>query len=236
MRRSILLLSVLGLFVFCLQTVAGGQECRLVPKPPQPKEVRRVVPPVDKGFDDWKRVPYIETAAEPVPTTAEKKVGFILFSRPLIDAIYPETRPRADERVNVIRGFGAWEQYETLNFALYPLADLKGINVQVGNLSCGKNSIPADQIEIRLVTYRDNTYPRYSSRGAYRTLPEYLQNVTTSDAVKSQPQRFCVTIKTPKGTPAGLYQGDLMISHAGFDQAVALQVAYEVFPFELKRD
>ncbi len=236
MKRSILRLSVGGLFLLCLQVMVGGQECRLVPKPPRPQAVRRVVPPVDKGFDDWKRVPYIETAAEPVPTSSEKKIGFILFSRPLIDAIYPETRPRADERVSVIRGFGAWEQYETLNFALYPLADLKGINVQIGNLSCGKNTIPAEQIEIRLVTYRDNTYPQYNSRGAYRTLPEYLQNVTTSDAVKSQPQRFCVTIRAPKGTPAGLYQGNLLISHNAFDKAVALPVAYEVFPFALKRD
>lgn len=236
MKRLMLRLAgVLGA-VLCWFGVTDGQEYRLVPKPSLPKAIRRVLPPADKAFDDWKRVPYTETAAEPVPTAVEKQAGFILFSRPLIDAIYPETRPRNDERVTTIRGFGAWEQYETLNFALYPLADLKGINVQVGSLSCGKHLISSDRIEIRLVTYRDNTYPQYNSRGAYRTLPEYLQKVTTSDAPKAEPQRFCVTIQAPKGIPAGLYQGDVLISHNGFDRAVALRIVYEVFPFELKRD
>ena len=203
---------------------------------PRKKNVRKVVPPSDSAFEDWKRIPYQETAPEPVATDDEKEFGAIVFSRPLVDAIYPETKPYDYERIEKITGFGAWLQYETLNFALYPLADLKNINVRAMDLRCGDNVIPADAIEVRVVTYRDICYPGYSTKGAWRRLPEYLQDATTSDAPKFEPQRFCLTIHTPQGTPGGMYTGNVLVSHDGFDKAIAVPVSFEVFPFELKQD
>ena len=232
MKRVLTILFFLSLF----SVTVRGDVFQTTDKPPKPKVERNVVPPADSAFPDWKRAPYVETAPEIVPTDEEKRLGMILFSRPLVDAIYPETRPRAAERIQSVSGFGAWNQYETLNFALYPLVDLTGIRVTVGDLRCGDAVIPASQIEVRLVTYRDNTYPQYSSKGALRRLPEYLQNVTVSDAPALEPQRFCITIQVPEGLAGGHYRGNILVSHDRYDRAVQIPVDYEVLPFLPKRD
>lgn len=235
--KSVLILGIILNIAAAFYSVAAhAGELQFADKPAPETPERKAVPPSDSAFDDWKRVPYQESAPEPEPTASEKEFGAILFSRPLVDAIYPETKPRGFERLETISGFGAWGQYETLNMALYPLTDLKNVSVRLGGLHGAEGVIPADAIEIRLVTYRDVCYPGYNSKGAWRRLPEYLQNVTTSDAVKQEPQRFCVTIHVPEGIAGGLYKGNLLVSHDGCERAVSVPVEFEVFPFALKRD
>ena len=219
------------------QTVASaGDVFKTQTKPAPPKKQLVVVPPADSAFDDWVRFPYVEGAAQIVPTAEEQKLGCVIFSRPFVDAIYPETIPLPQERIAKVDGFGAWDQFETLNFALYPLVDLKNINVRVGDLTCGDAKIPSDKIAVRLVTYRDITYPRYSSKGAWRRLPEYLQPVTTSDAPAKEPQRFCLTIRVPQNIPGGVYSGKILLSHDAFDKAIVLPLSFRVLPFKPLRD
>lgn len=213
-----------------------SSDFQTVPKPLIKGLPRKVVPPADSAFDDWVCIPYRETVSEIQPTAEEVKLGFILFSRPLVDAVYPETIPRPEERIRDLVGFGAWDQFQTLNFAIYPLKDLKDINVSTTDLVCGEAKIPSDVVDVRLITYRDITYPMYSSKGAWRRLPEYLQRVSSSDAPQKEPQRFCITIKVPREIPEGIYQGKILVSHLGFDRAVVLPIRFEVLPFLPKRD
>ncbi|MDO5580413.1 MAG: hypothetical protein Q4G69_04720 [Planctomycetia bacterium] len=215
---------------------AFSSDFQTAPKPTLPSPPRIAVPPADSAFEDWVRVPYRETAPEIQPSKEESQFGFLLFSRPFVDAIYPETIPVPEERIREITGFGAWDQFQTLNFAIYPLKDLKEINVSATDLVCGEKKIPASAADIRLITYRDITYPMYSSKGAWRRLPEYLQRVSVSDAPAKESQRFCITIKVPKSIAGGIYQGKILISHKDFDRAVVLPIRFEVLPFLPKRD
>ena len=224
-----------------------ADEYQTAPKPPKPAIEKRAVPPADSAFEDWTRIPYVETAAPIVPTAQEKNFGFVLFTRPLVDASYPETIPAPEERTGEIAGFGAWNQFETLNFAIYPLRDLKNVRVTVTDLvreepnqsaSGGQSAsrIPAESILVRQVTYRDITYPLYASKGAWRRLPEYLQEVTVCDAVKQEPQRFCLTVKPAEGLKGGIYCGKILVTHDGFDSAVVLPIRFDLMPFKPLRD
>ncbi len=212
---------------------------------------RYPLPPSDRAPEGWTRIPYYESRPDFVPTEAEKARGFALFTRPIVDAIYPESRPGTDERVTKISTFAAGNQFQTVNFAVYPLQELPKLRVTAGEFvrkgkGKGKKNteesvFPAENIQVRLVTYRDIRYPRYSSKeNKYRVLPEYLQNVTVTDAPVLEPQRYFVTFYVPAGMKAGKYFGKINISWGEGENAEArsaeIPVMLRVLDFELLRD
>lgn len=194
----------------------------------------RPVPPSDSAPADWQRVPYCEWRAEFVPTEAETARGFALFTRPITDAVYPESRPGAGERTTGLAGFAAGDQWITLNFAVYPLRELKNLRVLAGKFACGENVL--NDVQVRLVTYRDVRYPMYNSKSKqYRVLPEYLQEVTECDAPEKVSQRYFLTFYVPKDCPAGTYAGDVTVTCDGAE-AVKLPVSLDVLPYNLLKD
>ena len=60
---------------------------------------------------DVRENPYVEKAKLLTPNKEENKRQFVLFSRPLTDPIWAETRPQAYERVASLYGWGAQKQY-----------------------------------------------------------------------------------------------------------------------------
>ena len=89
--------------------------------------VQQDLPPEGAKADE-----FVDTAPEPKPTPFEEKTQMVIFQRPLTEPIWPSTKPQPFERVkDVLAGWGAQGQYVTLNFAVYPLADLKNLRVQV---------------------------------------------------------------------------------------------------------
>ena len=221
-------------------------------KPAPAEPVVKVVPPGDSPEDypneKWTRLPYVETAPEFTPTEAETQRGYALFSRPLIDPVYPETRPLAQERIERLEAVGAKGQFVNFNFAIFPLRDMANINVRCGAFTqtaanpdekSTETKAVLDQtaVQVRLVTYRGNRYPGYSSKDfRWRLLPEFLQTVTTSDAPTREPQRFLVTVHVPDGASAGKYQSQLLISDDGNDKSLVVPLELEVLPFSLIRD
>ena len=201
---------------------------------------RRAIPPSDSAPEDWTRIPFQDWRPEFVPTDAEKAQGFALFTRPLVDAVYPESRPGADERFEKLAFFAAGDQFQTLNFAVYPLQDLKGLRVNAGKFSLQNDPaavFPAENIQIRLVTYRDIRYPQYSSKTMqYRVLPEYMQDVTVTDAPALEPQRYFITFKVPKGTKPGVYAGNVTVSVDDSGKSVNVPVELKVLGFDLLKD
>lgn len=202
--------------------------------------VKKALPPSDSAPEDWTRIPFYESRPEFVSTDAEVKRGFAVFSRPLVDAIYPESRPGAEERVEKLSFFAAGDQFQTLNFAVYPLQDLPGLRVVAGDFCTeGGNVFPAENIQIRLVTYRGIRYPQYNSKTKqYRVLPEYLQEVTETDAPKGEPQRYFLTFRVPAGMKAGTYSGEIRISYKdqSLSEAAVLPVSLRVLGFDLQKD
>ena len=167
-----------------------------------------------------KEIPYVETAPEPALTDAEKQRGYLLFARPTVEPIYPNTRPRPDERLEALVAFAAPGQFEPVTLALYPVRPLVNLKVRVSPLACPAGEIPADRIDVRLGTYWNVGYPQYTTVKTYRRTPELLERVTVHSSPAGECQRYWLTIHVPDDAKPGLYRGTVTIWDDGFDRAL----------------
>jgi hypothetical protein len=122
---------------------AGLEAISLVPKPVD-RAINRLAhrqPALPAGV---KEVPYVETTPEPALTDGEKQRGYMLFGRPTVEPVYPNTRPRPDERLEALVAFAAPGQFEPVTLALYPIRPLVSLKVRVSPLSSPAGQIPAD--------------------------------------------------------------------------------------------
>lgn len=221
------MLKMMVMAVLCA-VVAGAWT--LVDKPAEMVPEVRAASQLQPPPADWVADEMPADAPAPLPTVAEAEAGFILFSRPLTDPIYPASRPRPDERVEVLTAFGTPGQFVTFNLAVYPLRPVRSLRVNWRPPVAGARS------ENRLVTYWQTRYPMYSSVGTYRTLPEYLFPVTVAEAPEGVPQRYFLTLQIPDGVASGVYHGEVMVDSEHLARAVQLPVRLEVFSFRLKKD
>ncbi len=113
---------------------------------------------------------------------------------------------------------------------------LKGVRVAVaGDLVAkeGRGRIPAAAVDVRQVTYLDIDNPSDES-SAPGLWPEPLEAIPPEgvDVSAGQNRPFWVRVKVPKGTPSGLYAGELRVSTDG-RASIAVPLEAEVFGFEL---
>lgn len=208
-------------------TVAGlgwgfAGERRARPQPTVPQEYREM--------------PFVETVAQPSLDETEKQRGFLLFRRPIMEPVYPNTHPRAEERVSALQAFATPGEFEPFTFSLYPVRDLKNLKVRVSNLQGEGGQIDAGQISVRLATYWNMGFPRYTSRETYRRLPELLERVTVHSSPAKECQRWWLTVQVPEGAKAGLYRGTVEVSDEAMKAPVQIPLSLRVLPFSLKQD
>lgn len=182
----------------------------------------------EKVDPSFKNTPYKEAGKAPVFTAAEKRSGMMIFSRPLTEPVYPATFPKAWERVESLHTFGARGQIVTLNFAVYPVRDLKKLRV--------KAEYPFAGGQIRQIAYWKVRYPYYLTPRQYRRTPGYLFPATWCDAPALEPQRYVVNVKIPRDAKEGIVSGKIRIAHDGYGKALELPYTIKIFPFELQRD
>lgn len=193
----------------------------------------RKQPPVPKGFTEN---PFVDSAPMINPTPIEKKRGFVLFSRPITEPVYRGTHPRPWERTKGLATFATPGEYEPVTFSFYPLRDLHNVRVIVSSLKTQDSLIPVNALDLRAVTYWNIRYPRYTSSGTYRSLPELLEKVNTIDLKKDVCQRFWLKIHVPSNTKPGLYKGYVTIYVTGNAGAWQLPISLRVLDYKLKRD
>ncbi len=186
--------------------------------------------------DGYREMPFIETAAEPELNDVEQERGFLLFQRPIMEPVYPNTHPLAHERVAGLQAFAAQGEFEPFTFSLYPVRDLKNLQVRVSSLKSDEGEIGAGKIGVRLATYWNMGFPRYTSRDTYRRLPELLEQVTQHSSPAKECQRWWLTVDVPEGTKAGLYRGTVTVSDDVTTTPVEIPLALRVLPFSLKQD
>ncbi len=218
-------------------SVAGDLRLTIVPIPEDPQDSSerraRAQPDVPDGYA---AVPFVESAPLPVLTRDERERGYLLFQRPSIDPVYPNTRPLAHERLQSLTGFATPGEFEPVTFSIYPVRDLENLRVRPSALTSPDGEIPVSNIDVRLLTYWNIGYPHYTSRSTYRRTPELLERVTVHSSPAAESQRWWITIHVPQDTAPGLYQGNVTLWDDGHDDAVAIPVALRVLGFELKAD
>jgi len=232
---------------------------RLVPKPADGAAERRAHPQPTVP-DGAKEVPFVETAPEPALTAPEKERGYLLFQRPLVESVYPNTRPLAHERLDALVAFATPGEFEPVTFALYPVRPLRNLKVRASALKCPAGEIPADRIDVlhhpspipvlpqpageisadridvRLAAYWNVGYPAYTTVTTYRRMPELLERVTVHSSPAGECQRYWLTIHVPDDAKPGLYRGTVAVWDDGFDQAVEIPLALRVLGFRLQKD
>lgn len=166
------------LVVLCL----SGRAAELVEKPFEPKTSRLTKRPTASVPEGFTEIPYREDHLPPAATDLEKQQGFILYSRPITQAVHHVSIPRETERIDELSAFATPGEPEPVNFAIYALRDLEDFRVEISSLkSDDGQEIPAANLDLRLVTEYPIDFPAYTSprtTKTYRMTPELLERVT----------------------------------------------------------
>lgn len=208
---------------------------QLVPKPETVGQDRRARPQPSIP-ENYRELPFAESAPEPELTAVEKQVGYMLFQRPIMEPVYPNTKPLPYERLDALTAFGTPGEFEPVTFGVYPVRDLENFRVRVSSLQGEGGTIDSSHLTVRLANYWNMGYPRYTSRDTYRRLPELLELVTVHSSPKGECQRWWIQVHVPEDAKPGVYKGNVTIWDDGFDQAVEIPLTFQVLGFSLKSD
>jgi len=208
---------------------------RLAPKPIDNTVERRVrrQPTVPSTY---KEMPFIETTAEPELTSAEKQRGYLLFHRPITEPVYPNSKPLAHERLEQLVAFATPGEFEPLTFSIYPIRKLQNLKVRCLSLICEAGEIPASEITVRLGTYWNVGYPRYTSRTTYRRTPELLERISVHSSPPGECQRYWIQVHVPGDAKPGLYKAIVSVWDDGFEKTIQIPVLFRVLAFKLHKD
>lgn len=186
--------------------------------------------------DSCREIPFIETAPAPDLTNEEKVLGYMLFQRPIMDPVYPNTHPLEYERLESLSAFATPGEFEPITFSIYPIRKLKNLKVRISSLKSDKGEIPISDLTVRLGTYWNIGYPRYTTQSTFRRAPELLEAVTVHTSPAKECQRYWIQVHVPSNAKPGFYHGKVTVWDDGFDKAVSLPVSFRVLDFSLKQD
>ncbi len=186
--------------------------------------------------EGWVEQPYIENAPEPVLSQTEAQRGFMLFSRPAIEAVYKNTNPLPHERLELLKAFATPGEFEPLTLSIYPSIELKNVRLTVSDIKSGDHTIDKSNLDLRLVTYWNMHYPTWETKGTYRNVPELLEKVTVNDMKSDECQRYWINVHVPENAKPGIYEGKVSISHDGLKEAISVPIKFRVLDFKLKKD
>lgn len=181
----------------------------------------------------WKELPFVETAPAVEPTDEERSRGYMLFTRPMTEPIYRETRPLADERLSMFSVMAAQGEYETVILGIHPIKAVPGISVRVSAFA-GPSSITSAAVDVRMVKYEEMRYPLYTTKGTYRRVPELLYPFLPIDAAEAVTEQVWITIAVPQNAAAGLYTASVTVAAGGASTIIPLRL--RVLGFSLKSD
>ncbi len=182
--------------------------------------------------DEWAKWTEISSPLEEPPSLSEsdQRRGFVTYTRPYVEPIYPHTAPKADELNPELRAFASPGEYEPLTVAVYPLRNFASIQVRVSDLG----PISTKNIDVRHVRYM-RARPERERRYLWSWVPDVLEHFDSVPLKKAQSERFWLTVRVPENTPPGNYSGTITLSRD--EQAeIVVPVSFRVLPIRLQED
>lgn len=182
------------------------------------------------GGSQW--IEFHEHAPKLHPTAEDKRAGFLLFRRSIMERIYPSSRPQAGEIVNAATLQVAFDQYEPIQIGVYPLRDLRNVKVSVSRLvDAQQHVIPKSEIDVRMERYYGASLSiRVGNR--FGVVPKTLEVAVPLDIAKGEVRPYWITVHVPNGQPGGLYQGTIHVADATSERT--LPFAVDVLPVQLQ--
>jgi hypothetical protein len=163
-------------------------------------------------FDNYfKRVLRRPTGQPPRPTDEDRRRGFIVFQRDVMQDVFANHIPDPNERVETLRAEAFAGEYEPVTLAVFPLRNLGKVAIGVSDLRgpVGRSRIPADAIDRGFVS---NRLTRVTAEGSVYTIaPRLIMPGGAADVPEGLTRRFWLTVRTPAGAWPGLYKGTITI-------------------------
>ena len=178
----------------------------------------------------WK--PDVEPPTGPMPPLADedRRRGFVVYTRPWPECVYPHDKPRPEDLRPTLRLFACPGEYEPANFIVLPQRDLAGARVTVSDIG----PVKASDIDIRKVRYQ-LARPSYRVQNRYRVVPDILERFGGGDLKADENARFWLTLRVPDDAPPGQYAGQVEFTCAGGGRAV-VPIVLRVLPIRLRED
>ncbi len=216
-------------------TVDPARIVRIYPYRSKPKEDATLY--LDNfrlGFalDRFKEIRFVEDAAMPPLSDADRRRGYVLFRRHYMDYVMPATVPRAEELNPRLDLFAAQGEYEPAAFGVRALKDLKQASVTVSDLNDpGGHCIRSGQVEVRVLRWlkKRTYYPSFE----YLLTPTYLEAAGPLDILADTSQCFWLTVRVPKDAAPGRYEGEVTFAVQG-QAASKIPLRLRVLPFALE--
>jgi hypothetical protein len=166
----------------------------------------------------------------PVITEKDREKGYILFLRHYTVPVYPNSAPKQDEVLNErkeIEVYAAKGEYEPITIGVYPIEDLKKVNVKVSDLIGKDGKIGANNIEVYLVDYQI-----IGKKPLYRIWPGVLTKDKDMNLNKEECWRYWITIYVPENISEGEYKGVIEFSCENKPKT-QVNIKLTVYPFSL---
>ncbi len=159
---------------------------------------------------------------------ADRKRGFVAFTRPLHKPIHPNTIPAPSERAEDLTLNVPWFGSDTASFAIHSFEDLAGVQVSISDLGWGMGLWPKEGYELREVRYLERQGPK----GVFTPTPSYLVPVRPiTDMPRGFTRQYVLVVRNPirSYTP---YNADITIKADG-RPPLTVRVTVHVLPIEL---
>jgi len=179
---------------------------------------------------EW--IEFSEPGPPPAPTAEQQQDGFILFRRSTLERIYQQSKPRPGEPVSAVELSATQDQYEPAQIAVYPLRDLRQMQVSVSDLKSDAHVIPSAEVTVRMVRFY-GVRLSLSDMHRFGVVPKTLEVAVPFDLPAAQVRPYWITVHVPPGQPGGHYSGTITFKHAGGERALPLSI--DVLPVTLQR-
>lgn len=167
-------------------------------------------------------------------TEADFRRGVVSFRRALTDPMYPDTIPTPAERAAVWAvGFAAPGESECLTIGLLPLAERKGLRIEVSDLIAESGKIPSTNLDVRVARYHHKCMEFGHHNHNYAFEEHFLVRRPRLDLHPGAARRIYLDVAVPKDARAGVYRGEFCLLDAG-GPLVTVPLALEVLPLTLE--
>jgi hypothetical protein len=165
------------------------------------------------------------------PTSQDKSMGYILFSRSPLEYVFPESRPQKSEIIDHLAIQAVRNEFRPINFSIYPIRDLGMVEISVTDLRNIKGTISKDHIEVAHVEMVQETIGL--PRGKFENLPALIRPGNQVNMKAGTCQRFWLTVRINDGVLPGVYKGQITLSpQNGLEASLPLEIT--VVPVSLE--
>jgi hypothetical protein len=167
-------------------------------------------------------------------TDAEKQSGGIVYNRPGIEEVYPDTIPGREECGRPFEAAAPPGEIGSFAINLFAISDLKDVRLSLGSF-VGPNDrkIPSQNADVSVV----NCIPRMTGQQVhgdwrYMVVPWHLAKRPALDVARETSRRWWLNVDVPADTPSGTYVATATLEGKGLAKK-EVKLKLEVLPFKL---